>query len=270
MHTLEFFWLPLTPTSQWQWPGRPLHWSRGWWWHGCHGWDTLGAEVSQEDWDKADGLSFILDSPKDMILKVSGILTGGIGAIVEYQGPGVNFISCTGMATICHECAEIGPPYQCSHTWVRQYLNKIGHTDITNLAEEFKGHLVPDLGCQCDQVIKINLSDLKLNTNGPFTLDLAHMVAEIGIVGEKKGWPLGVSCINSSSEDMGQSAARTNKHWPTDSSTSQSPSAPSHQALSRSMLPLSRVVWEPLFWAIPVALTLVRGVGKTLRRGKRI
>lgn len=121
-------------------------------------------------------------------------------------------------------------------------MNKIDHTDITNLAEEFKGHLVPDLGCQCDQVIKINLSDLKLNTNGPFTLDLAHMVAEIGIVGEKKGWPLGVSCINSSSEDMGQSAARTNKHWPTDSSTSQSPSAPSHQALSRSMLPLSRVV----------------------------
>ena len=38
-------------------------------------------------------------SPKDIILKVGGILTvkGGTGAIVEYFGPGVDSISCTGM-----------------------------------------------------------------------------------------------------------------------------------------------------------------------------
>jgi aconitate hydratase len=43
-------------------------------------------------------------SPKDIILKVAGILTvkGGTGAIVEYFGPGTNSISCTGMATICN------------------------------------------------------------------------------------------------------------------------------------------------------------------------
>lgn len=37
-------------------------------------------------------------SPKDVILKVAGILTvkGGTGAIVEYHGPGVDSISCTG------------------------------------------------------------------------------------------------------------------------------------------------------------------------------
>jgi aconitate hydratase len=37
-------------------------------------------------------------SPKDIILKVAGILTvkGGTGAIVEYHGPGVESISCTG------------------------------------------------------------------------------------------------------------------------------------------------------------------------------
>jgi homoaconitase/3-isopropylmalate dehydratase large subunit len=37
-------------------------------------------------------------SPKDVILKVAGILTvkGGTGAIVEYFGPGVDSISCTG------------------------------------------------------------------------------------------------------------------------------------------------------------------------------
>ena len=38
-------------------------------------------------------------SPKDVILKVADILTvkGGTGAIVEYFGPGVDAISCTGM-----------------------------------------------------------------------------------------------------------------------------------------------------------------------------
>lgn len=37
-------------------------------------------------------------SPKDVILKVAGILTvkGGTGAIVEYHGPGIDSISCTG------------------------------------------------------------------------------------------------------------------------------------------------------------------------------
>jgi aconitate hydratase len=42
-------------------------------------------------------------APKDIILKVAGILTvkGGTGAIVEYFGPGVDSISCTGMGTIC-------------------------------------------------------------------------------------------------------------------------------------------------------------------------
>ena len=54
-------------------------------------------------------------SPKDVILKVAGILTvkGGTGAIVEYFGPGVDSISCTGMATICNMGAEIGK-YVCS------------------------------------------------------------------------------------------------------------------------------------------------------------
>ena len=45
-----------------------------------------------------------------MILRVADILTvkGGTGAIVEYTGPGVDSISCTGMATICNMGAEIG------------------------------------------------------------------------------------------------------------------------------------------------------------------
>ena len=41
---------------------------------------------------------------------MAGILTvkGGTGAIVEYFGPGVDALSCTGMATICNMGAEIG------------------------------------------------------------------------------------------------------------------------------------------------------------------
>ncbi len=37
-------------------------------------------------------------TPKDVILKLAGILTvkGGTGAIIEYFGPGVESISCTG------------------------------------------------------------------------------------------------------------------------------------------------------------------------------
>ena len=49
-------------------------------------------------------------TPKDVILKVAGILTakGGTGAIVEYFGPGAVSMSCTGKGTICNMGAEIG------------------------------------------------------------------------------------------------------------------------------------------------------------------
>nr|XP_020143303.1 aconitate hydratase, mitochondrial [Microcebus murinus] len=156
-------------------------------------------------------------SPKDVILKVAGILTvkGGTGAIVEYHGPGVDSISCTGMATICNMGAEIGAttsvfPY--NHR-MKKYLSKTGRAEIANLADEFKDHLVPDPGCHYDQLIEINLSELKPHINGPFTPDLAHPVAEVGAVAEKEGWPVDIrvgligSCTNSSYEDMGRSAA---------------------------------------------------------------
>ena len=63
-------------------------------------------------------------SPKDIILKVADILTvkGGTGAIVEYYGPGVDSISCTGMATICNMGAEIG-----ATTSVFPYNHRMSH-----------------------------------------------------------------------------------------------------------------------------------------------
>eukprot|EP00064_Thunnus_orientalis_P002783 superscaffoldBa00000213_g2791 len=156
-------------------------------------------------------------SPKDVILKVAGILTvkGGTGAIVEYHGPGVDSISCTGMATICNMGAEIGAttsifPY--NHR-MKTYLEKTGRGEIASLADQFKDDLVPDKGCEYDQTIEINLSELKPHINGPFTPDLAHPVSEIGAIAQKSGWPLEVkvgligSCTNSSYEDMGRAAS---------------------------------------------------------------
>nr|XP_032831930.1 aconitate hydratase, mitochondrial isoform X2 [Petromyzon marinus] len=156
-------------------------------------------------------------SPKDVILKVAGILTvkGGTGAIVEYHGPGVDSISCTGMATICNMGAEIGAttsifPY--NHR-MRDYLVKTGREGIAELAEKNKEYLVPDADCHYDQLIEINLSELKPMINGPFTPDLAHDVADVGATAERNGWPTDIrvgligSCTNSSYEDMGRAAS---------------------------------------------------------------
>ena len=49
-------------------------------------------------------------SPKDVILKLAGILTvkGGTGFIIEYFGDGASSLSCTGKGTICNMGAEVG------------------------------------------------------------------------------------------------------------------------------------------------------------------
>nr|XP_053630480.1 aconitate hydratase, mitochondrial-like [Cherax quadricarinatus] len=122
-------------------------------------------------------------SPKDVILKVAGILTvkGGTGAIIEYFGPGVDSISCTGMATICNMGAEIGAttsvfPY---NSRMRQYLAATSRKDIASLADANISLLTPDEGSPYDQVIEINLSELEPHINGPFTPDLAHPVNKV-------------------------------------------------------------------------------------------
>ncbi|MDX9748678.1 MAG: aconitase family protein, partial [Paludibacter sp.] len=49
-------------------------------------------------------------SPKDVILKLAGILTvkGGTNAVIEYFGEGTATISATGKGTICNMGAEVG------------------------------------------------------------------------------------------------------------------------------------------------------------------
>lgn len=88
---------------------------------------------------------------------MADILTvkGGTGAIVEYTGPGVDSISCTGMATICNMGAEIGAttsvfPY---NTRMRDYLNATQRSGIASEADKYRAPLLtPDEGCQYDQV----------------------------------------------------------------------------------------------------------------------
>ncbi|RWS30260.1 putative aconitate hydratase-like protein, partial [Leptotrombidium deliense] len=156
-------------------------------------------------------------SPKDVILKVAGILTvkGGTGAIVEYFGPGVDSISCTGMGTICNMGAEIGAttsvfPY---NRRMRDYLIATNRKEIADLADSNKDLLTPDKGCKYDQVVDINLSELKPHVNGPFTPDLAHPIDELKSNAKKAGWPMDIrvgligSCTNSSYEDMNRAAS---------------------------------------------------------------
>ncbi|KAJ8318957.1 hypothetical protein KUTeg_004048 [Tegillarca granosa] len=135
-------------------------------------------------------------SPKDVILKVAGILTvkGGTGAIVEYHGPGVDSISCTGMGTICNMGAEIGAttssfPY---NDRMKDYLVATNRGDIADLASNYKDLLTPDKGCQYDRLIEIDLDKLEPHVNGPFTPDLAHPVSKLGQTAKEKGWPLDI------------------------------------------------------------------------------
>lgn len=156
-------------------------------------------------------------SPKDVILKVAGILTvkGGTGAIVEYFGEGVDSLSCTGMGTICNMGAEIGAttsmfPY--NHR-MGAYLKSTGREGIASLADSFKENLRADEGAVYDQLIEINLSELEPHINGPFTPDLAHPLSKFKDAIEEKGWPAELtvgligSCTNSSYEDMSRSAS---------------------------------------------------------------
>jgi len=162
-------------------------------------------------------------SPKDVILKVAGILTvkGGTGCIVEYFGEGSTSMSCTGKGTIANMGAEIGATtstfgYDES---MSRYLKSTGRADIAALADKIKDHLTADNEVYADpekyfdQVIEINLSELEPHLNGPFSPDLATPISKMKEEAEKNGWPLKVevgligSCTNSSYEDISRAAS---------------------------------------------------------------
>ncbi len=162
-------------------------------------------------------------SPKDVILKVAGIISakGGTGAIVEYFGEGAQSMSCTGKGTICNMGAEIGATtstfgYDES---MSRYLRATDRADIADLADGVKEYLTADAECYADpdkyfdQVIEIDLNTLEPALNGPFTPDLYTPVSEMKAAAEKNGWPTDLeycligSCTNSSYEDISRAAS---------------------------------------------------------------
>jgi len=162
-------------------------------------------------------------APKDVILKVAGILTvkGGTGSIVEYFGEGATSMSCTGKGTICNMGAEIGATtstfgYDAS---MSRYLQSTGRADIAALADGIAPHLTADPEVYAnpekyfDQLIEIDLNILEPHLNGPFTPDLATPISKMKEAAAANGWPTKIevgligSCTNSSYEDISRAVS---------------------------------------------------------------
>ena len=162
-------------------------------------------------------------APKDVILKVAGILTakGGTGAIVEYFGDGAISLSCTGKGTICNMGAEIGATtstfgYDES---MERYLRATGRDEVADAANKVASYLTGDPEVYAepekyfDELIEIDLNTLTPHLNGPFSPDIATPVGTMTDKANKNGWPLDVewgligSCTNSSYEDLSRAAS---------------------------------------------------------------
>ncbi|KAG9230577.1 putative aconitate hydratase 2 [Amylocarpus encephaloides] len=157
-------------------------------------------------------------SPKDVILYLAGKLTvrGGTGFIIEYHGPGVDSLSCTGMATIANMGAEAGAttslfPFSERHV---PYLESTGRSSIALQAQTIasatplQNLLRADKDAQYDEVITIDLSTLEPHVNGPHTPDLSTPLSKFAEAVKTNQWPTKVSagligsCTNSSYQDM--------------------------------------------------------------------
>jgi aconitate hydratase len=161
-------------------------------------------------------------APKDVILALLGILTvkGGTNAVIEYFGPGVGSISCTGKATITNMGAELGAttsvfPFDGR---MRTYLEVTERKAIADLASKHCDLLMPDTEVQehpeknFDRVVEINLDTLEPHVVGPHSPDAARPISKWASDAKAAGWPLKFSsaligsCTNSSYEDISRAA----------------------------------------------------------------
>lgn len=157
-------------------------------------------------------------SPKDVILKLAGILTvkGGTGSIIEYFGPGTKTISCTGKGTICNMGAEIGAttsifPFD---EKMKKYLMATGRESVSKSAETLTDCLTPDVEVEenpedyYDEIIEIDLDQLEPHVNGPYSPDKAWKISDLADAVRTNGYPEKISvaligsCTNSSYEDI--------------------------------------------------------------------
>ena len=161
-------------------------------------------------------------SPKDVILKLLGILTvqGGTNRVIEYFGPGCRSLSATGKATITNMGAELGAttslfPFD---ERMEAYLRATGRTEAAELALRNRALLAADPEVEADperffeKVVTIDLSTLEPHVTGPHSPDLCRTVSELKAAVAQEGYPdriraaLVGSCTNSSYEDMGRAA----------------------------------------------------------------
>lgn len=158
-------------------------------------------------------------APKDVILKLAGILTvkGGTNAVIEYFGEGAVTLSATGKATICNMGAEVGAttsifPYD---EEMESYLTATGRGELAQAAAQVAECLKADAGAEAcyDRVIELDLSALEPYINGPFTPDAATPISEFAEKVKANGYPrkmeVGLigSCTNSSYQDLDRAAS---------------------------------------------------------------
>ncbi len=162
-------------------------------------------------------------TPKDVILKLAGILTvkGGTNAIIEYFGEGTTALSATGKATICNMGAEVGAtasvfPYDKE---MERYLRATSRAEVAEgalrIAEMLKAdqEVTDSPEKYYDRVIEIDLSTLEPYINGPFTPDAACTISEFAEKVKSQEYPrlmecgLIGSCTNSSYQDLSRAAS---------------------------------------------------------------
>lgn len=162
-------------------------------------------------------------APKDVILKLAGILTvkGGTNAIIEYFGPGTASLSATGKATICNMGAEVGAttslfPYD---ERMGTYLKATGREEVAKMAASVAADLRADDEVLAnpekyyDRIIEIDLSLLEPYINGPFTPDAATPISKFAEVVITNNYPrrmeVGLigSCTNSSYQDLSRAVS---------------------------------------------------------------
>lgn len=162
-------------------------------------------------------------SPKDIILKLMGILTvkGGTGHIVEFFGDGAKSISATGKATIANMGAEHGAtcsifPYDPA---MNEYLVATDRREIAELADKHAQYLRADPEVYknphdfYDKVIEIDLDTLEPHIVGPHSPDLCRPLKDLKHEIKEKGYLNNItaalvgSCTNSSFEDIARAAS---------------------------------------------------------------
>ncbi|MDR1331286.1 MAG: aconitate hydratase [Tannerella sp.] len=162
-------------------------------------------------------------APKDVILKLAGILTvkGGTNAVIEYFGDGTESIPATGKATICNMGAEVGAttsifPFD---RHMVDYLRRTGRQEVAERAEEIAaclradGEVLLEPEKYFDRIIEIDLSTLEPYINGPFTPDAATPISRFAAKVKANDYPqrmeVGLigSCTNSSYQDLSRAAS---------------------------------------------------------------